>query len=186
MTNLVFLSSTALLAEGATEGGLGINALAFLSQLVSFGIVFFLLWKWGFPAILKTMDKRAEVIREGIENAERAKRDLTAANARADEILNDARRQAQETIERAAKAAQQEANRIREDAQAQAERINQQGIARIQQEVNRARTELSRQVVNLSIEAAEKVVKRSVSVDSKANRRLVEDFVTSTDKTRNN
>ena len=183
---MVLISTTVLLAEGAGGDGLGINAVAFLSQLVSFGIVFFLLWKWGFPAILKTMDKRAEVIREGIENAERAKKDLAAANERAEVILNDALHHDQETIERAAKVAQQEANRIREEAEAQAERINQQGIARIQQEVNRARTELSRQVVNLSIEAAEKVIKRSVSVDSKANRRLVEDFVASTDKTRNN
>ncbi|HET9920694.1 MAG TPA: ATP synthase F0 subunit B, partial [Ktedonobacteraceae bacterium] len=47
--------------------GLGINALAFLSQLVSFGIVFLLLWKWGFPLILRTMERRQAVIREGIE-----------------------------------------------------------------------------------------------------------------------
>jgi hypothetical protein len=28
------------------SGGLGINVFAFLSQLISFGIVFVLLWKW--------------------------------------------------------------------------------------------------------------------------------------------
>jgi F-type H+-transporting ATPase subunit b len=160
----------------AESGGLGINALAFLSQLISFLIVFVLLWRWLLPSILQTLDKRQATIREGIENAERAKRDLQEANARAEQILAEARRQAQDTIERAAKVAQQEANRIQEEARIRAEQISQQQIARIQQEANRARAELSRMVVNLSIDAAGKVISRSV--DTNDNRRLVEEFVT--------
>ena len=58
-------------------GGFGVNAVAFLSQLVSFGIVFFILWRWAFPAILKTLNRRQAVIQEGIENAERARRELS-------------------------------------------------------------------------------------------------------------
>ncbi|HTK07785.1 MAG TPA: F0F1 ATP synthase subunit B [Ktedonobacteraceae bacterium] len=160
----------------AATGGLGINAVAFLSQLVSFGIVFLILWRWGFPAITSILDKRAAVIQEGIENAEKAKRDLVAANERAEEILGEARREAQATIERAKNAATQEANRIREQAMKDAERISEQQIARVQQEANRARNELSRLVVNLSIDAAGRVVSRSL--DTNDNRRLVEDFVT--------
>jgi F-type H+-transporting ATPase subunit b len=156
-------------------GGFGVNALAFLSQLVSFGIVFLLLWRWGFPAILKTMNQRQAVIQEGIENAERAKRELDEATARAEQVMLEARRHAQETIEQAAKAAEAEANRIREEAYAQADQISKQQIARIQQEAARARAELNRLVVNLSINAASKVV--SKSVDSSDNRRLVEEFV---------
>jgi F-type H+-transporting ATPase subunit b len=52
------------------------------------------------------------VIQEGIENAERAKRDLAEATARAEQVLLEARRQAQETIANAAKAAEAEAIRI--------------------------------------------------------------------------
>ena len=165
-----------ILAQGSNIfTGLGINTFAFISQLVSFGIVFLILWRWGFPAIMRTLDKRQAVIREGIENAERAKHDLEEATARAEQILNEARRQAQETIERASKAAEREAKRIEEEAHARAEQILQQQVARIQQEAARARTELSRLVVNLSITAASKVI--SKSVDSNDNRRLVEEFV---------
>ena len=95
--------------------GFGINALAFLSQLVSFGIVFLLLWRWGFPLILSTLDRRQAVIREGIENAEKAKTALEEATARAEAVNADARRQAQETIAQAQKAAEREANRIMEE-----------------------------------------------------------------------
>ena len=156
-------------------GGFGINAVAFLSQLVSFGIVFLILWRWGFPAIIKILDRRQAVIREGVENAERARHDLENATRRADELLLDARRQAQDTIAQATKAAEAEANRIQEEAHARAEQIGKQEVARIQQEAARAHAEISRLVVNLSISAASKVI--SKSVDSKDNRRLVEEFV---------
>lgn len=155
--------------------GLGINTLAFISQLVSFGIVFYILWRWGFPVIIRMLDKRQEVIREGIENAERARHDLAEATARAEQILAESRRQAQETIAQAAKAAEREADRIEEEARTRAAQIEQQQIERIRQEAARARAELSRLVVNLSISAASKII--SKSVDSNDNRRLVEEFV---------
>ena len=158
-------------------GGLGINTFNFLSQLFSFAIVFLILWRWGFPAIIKTMERRQAVIREGIENAERAKRELQEANQRAEQILLEARRQGQEIIAQATKAAEREAQRIQEEAQERAHQFEQQQIARIRQEAARAREELSRLVVNLSIDAAGKVI--SKSVDTKDNRRLVEEFVSS-------
>lgn len=159
--------------------GLGINALAFLSQLISFGIVFVLLWKWGLPLIMKTMERRQAVIREGIENAEKAKRDLEEATARAQAEMLEARRQAQDIIAQAQKAGEREQARILEEAQARAEQIGQQQAARIQQEAARARAEISRLVVNLSIDAAGRVIGRSV--DDRDNRRLVEQFVTATE-----
>ena len=158
-------------------GGFGINFWAFLSQLVSFGIIFLVLWRWGFPVIIKTLNQRQAVIRESVENAEQARRDLEEATKRADALLLDARRQAQDTIAQAAKAAEAEASRIREEAHDQAEQISKQQVARIQQEAARARAELNRLVVNLSINAASKVI--SKSVDSSDNRRLVEEFVSS-------
>ena len=175
------MALTFILAQaGSLFTGLGINAWAFLSQLISFGIVFLILWRWGFPAIIKTLDRRTDVIREGVENAERARRDLQEANTRAEQILGEARRQAQETILQAEKAAEKTANSIQEEAQARAAQIEQQQVARIQQEAARAREELSRLVVNLSINAAGRVIGKSV--DTSDNRRLVEEFVSASEK----
>ena len=88
----------------------------------------------------------------------------------------------QTIIERAQKTAQQEAAHIVEDAHTRAEQIGQQQAARIQQEANRARNELSRLVVDLSIDASERVIGRSV--DNNDNRRLVQEFVTSSNTSR--
>jgi F-type H+-transporting ATPase subunit b len=165
-------------------GALGINAAAFLSQLASFLIVLFILGKYVLPVIQRTLDKRQTIIREGIENAEKAKHDLAEATSNAERIILAAKRQAQDVIERASQNAEQIAQQIQNEAREKAEKYSQQQIARIQQEANRARLELSREVVNLSIEAASKVINRSV--DSKDNRRLVEEFVTANDPARNN
>ena len=184
---MAIVAQSLVFAAGGSgiSDGLGINTWAFLSQLVSFLIVFIALWIWLLPILLKTMNNRQNVIREGVENAERAKRALAEADERSSQIITDARRQGQEIVERAQKIAEQEANRIREEAHAQADQIAQQNIARIHQEANRARTDLSRQVVNLSINAAGRVVGRWVNSDD--NRRLVEEFVTaSNDQARNN
>ena len=165
---------------GSALNTLGINGLAFISQLISFLIVLVLLGKFVLPRILQILDKRQAIIREGIENAEKAKQDLAAATSRAQHIINDASRQAQEIVDRATKNAEKVAHQIEEEARARAEQINQQGVARIQQEVNRARQELNREVVNLSVEIASKVISRSMR--TKDNRRFVEEFVASSDK----
>lgn len=161
--------------SGGLLGSLGINLLSFLAQLISFAIVFVILAKFGFPVIQRTLDQRRALIQEGIDNAERAKRDLAEATTNAEQLLRDARIQAQETIAQATKIAEKEALRIQEDAQVRAAQIEQQQVARIQQEATRARAELSRLVVNLSISAASKMI--SKSVDTNDNRRMVEEFV---------
>jgi len=156
-------------------GGLGINTWNFLSQLISFAIIFLILWRWGFPAMLRMLERRQAVIREGVESAEQAKRDLAEATARAEQVIAEARRQGQEVIAQATRAAEREADRIQAEAEARASQFEQQQIERIRQEAARARAEISRMVVTLSINAASKVIGKSV--DSNDNRRLVEEFV---------
>ena len=133
------LASSTVLVEASAGGSpldaLGINGLAFISQLISFIIVLVLLGKFVIPRILQTLDKRQAVIREGIENAKKARQDLATATARVEHIITDASRQAQEIIDRATKNAEQVARQIEEEAHIRAEQINQQQIARIQQEV---------------------------------------------------
>lgn len=161
--------------SGNLLGGLGINWPGFLSQAISFGIVLFILAKFAFPLIQRTLEKRTAIIQEGVENAERAKRELAEATANAERIIREARQQQQEIIAQAQKLADKERERIEEEARARAVQFEQQQVARIQQEAARARAEFSRLVVNLSIDAASKVISRSV--DTTDNRRLVEEFV---------
>jgi F-type H+-transporting ATPase subunit b len=155
--------------------GLGVNAYAFASQVVVFLILLFIMGKWVFPAIVKTLDKRALVIREGVENADRARQELAAAQQRVEALLDQARRDAQATLVKATQTAEQIRQEIRQQADADAAQIRAQNARRIEQEIAAAKAELSKQIADLAIMAAERVL--GSALDSQTNRRLIDEFV---------
>lgn len=155
--------------------GLGINVWMFVSQLVSFLILFFVLQRFAFPILMRTLDKRALTIQEGVENAERARHELADAQRRIEELMQQARLEAQQTLAQATKAGEHIRTEIEQEARDRARQIIDQAEQRIQQEVAQARVELREQVADLAILAAEHVI--GTNLDSATNRRLVSEFV---------
>ena len=156
-------------------GALGINIWMFLSQLFSFAVLLIVLARWGFPALTRTLDKRAQTIREGVENAEKARQQLAEAEKRIAGMMEEARLESQRTLEQALKAGEHVRSEIEAEARARAQQTVEQAQTRIQQEVAQARTELRPEVADLAILAAEHVI--GGSLDSATNRRLVNEFV---------
>jgi F-type H+-transporting ATPase subunit b len=157
--------------------GLGINVWMFASQLVSFFVLLVVLWRWVFPVLMRTLDKRALTIQEGVENARRAQRDLAEAQQRIAGMMEDARQQAQQTLDQALKAGEHIRTEIEQEGRDRARQLIEQAQTRIQQEVAQARNELRREVADLAIMAAERVI--GTSLDSATNRRLIDEFVQS-------
>jgi F-type H+-transporting ATPase subunit b len=155
--------------------GLGINVWMFASQLVSFLILFIVLRIWAFPILTRTLDKRALTIQEGVDNAQKAQRDLADAERRIAGMMEEARLQAQQTLDQALKAGEHVRAEIEQEARDRARQIIDQAQTRILQEVAQARNELRQQVADLAIMAAERVI--GSSLDSATNRRLVNEFV---------
>jgi F-type H+-transporting ATPase subunit b len=155
--------------------GLGINVWMFVSQLVSFLILVLVLQRWAFPVLMRTLDKRTLTIQEGVDNAERARRELSEAQQRIEGLMEQARQEAQETLAQAIKAGEHLRTEIEQDAQSRARQILDQAQDRIRQEVAQARIELRQQVADLAILAAERVI--GSSLDTATNRRLVDEFV---------
>src|SRR5579862_202172 len=137
---------------------LGINAAALAAQLIVFGIVLFILWRFVYPALTKTLDQRRENIRVGIENAEKSRRELADAEQRVAAMLDEARQEAQGVIAQATQAAQHVREEIEQQTQERARDIMTQAEKRIQQEITKARADLRQQVADLAILAAGKVV----------------------------
>lgn len=159
---------------------MGINVWMFLSQLVSFLILYFVLAKWAFPVLMRTLDKRAMTIQEGVENAEKARHELADTEKRISAMMEEARQEAQRTLEQAVRAGEHVRAEIEQEARARAQATIQQAQARIEQEVAQARADLRQQVADLAIQAAEHVI--GSSLDSSTNRRLVDEFVAQTRK----
>lgn len=154
---------------------LGINPGLLLAQLVNFGILYFILARFAFPALRKTLDARTANIREGIENAERAKTELAQAQQRSDSIILAAQQRGQQIINDAATAAERVKAQIEAEAKARAEEIAAQNRQRMAQEEAQAQNALREQTADLAIRAASAVVGKSM--DGADQRRLVNQFI---------
>lgn len=134
---------------------------------LSFGIVLFILGKFAWKPILKSLHEREDSIDEALNTANKAREDmkqlkfdnealLKEAKGERDAILHDAREIKDTIIEQSKIKANEEANRIIESAK---EAIQHEKLAAI--------TDLKNQVATLSIEIAEKILKEELSEDKK-------------------
>lgn len=154
---------------------LGINIGSLIAQLVAFAILLWVLNRFAFPVLMRTLDERQKTIQTGIENAARASQELKNAEKRVEAMLNDARVESQKVIASATHAAERLKADIEQQAQQRGREIEQQAGKRIEQQIAQAKAELRAHVADLSIAAAERVIGQSL--DSATNRRLVDEFV---------
>jgi F-type H+-transporting ATPase subunit b len=150
----------------------------FLAQCVSFLIVAALLHKFAYKPVLGVLEERRQKIAEGLANAEKMKQELAKAQAKAEEIFNQANAQAGKMIEeaRAAAAKVQEA----ETQKAIAAANNIVATTRQAMEAERVRmfVELRREFGRLVVSTTAKVTGKVLTPDDQqrlteeANRQL--------------
>lgn len=132
-------------------------------QMIVFLILVGFTMKFVWPPIATALDERAEKIKEGLAAADKAKSELSAANARVEEELAksrnetaqrlaDAERRAQAIIEEAKGRATEEGNKIVAAAKAEAE-----------QQTVKAREALREQVAALAVKGAEQILRKEVN-----------------------
>lgn len=145
---------------------MNINA-TLIGQMISFAVFVWFCMKFVWPPLMSAIEARQKSIADGLADAARATKDLDLAQAKAKDVLRDARKQSAELIEQA----NRRRNQIIEEAQIEArlerDKILAQGQAELDSAVNRAREELRGQVAALALAGAEQILKRSV--DAKAN-----------------
>ena len=131
--------------------------------LLAFGIVFYILAKYAWKPILKSLDEREKNISDSILSAENMRKEMDEMKSENEALLVKAReersqmmREAKEIrdkmIQDAKEQARKETNKIVADAQSV---INQQKMAAI--------TDLKNQVGNLVLEVSEKVLRRELN-----------------------
>ena len=70
-------------------------------MLLSFLVVFFLLAKYGFPAIVKAVEERKNFIDESLKNAREANEKLAGIQAESETLLREAREKQAQIIKEA-------------------------------------------------------------------------------------
>lgn len=127
-------------------------------MFVAFAVLFLLLWKFAWPAIMKGVDSRAELIDQGVLYAREAKEQLdnakqqaeefeAQARARQAEILREADRMKSQIIEKARSEASREAKKEMEAAKVAIEQARKEARQSFRDEVSAAALTIAQQVV---------------------------------------
>src|SRR6516165_10240022 len=106
-----------------TADTFGWNWKLFLSQVISFCIVAYLLQRFAYKPILTVLEERRRKIEEGQLNAEKIKKELAEAEKRYREILAKANADGQRMIDEARESSARLADRKQQEAIAAAEQI---------------------------------------------------------------
>lgn len=142
---------------------MNINA-TIIGQVISFLLFVFFCMKFVWPPIIGIMAEREKRIAEGLENADKAGRDLELAKEEATKKLRTAKEEAAAIIDQANKRAGQMIEEAKEQAREEGDRLKLAAQAEIDREKNRAKEELRKQVAALVLVGAERVLE--VSIDA--------------------
>ncbi len=143
---------------------------------VAFLIVLALLIKFAWKPILQSLEDRSNSIDSALNEAARAREEITKLQAGNEQLLREARNE-RDTILKEAKAMKDSiVGEAREKAQAEAARIIATARLEIDNQKKAAITELKNQVATLSIDIAEKLTREKLS-DAEKQKALNESLI---------
>ena len=142
-----------------------------IGQSFAFFVFVLFCMKYVWPPVTQILEERRKKIADGLDAAERARRDLDLAQDKAADELREAKKKSAEIIEMANKRATQIVDEAKDRAREEGQRLIAGAQSEIEQEVQRAREELRSQVAAIAVAGAEKILESSV--DQAANEELV-------------
>jgi len=132
-------------------------------EVVSFAILFFILYKFAFPGILGILEEREKKIKDSLDQAERHRSDAERKLKEYEAKLSAAGREAEGILAAAKERAQRLLEENEQRLTAEAERIKGDATRAIDQERRNAIQEIRTQTTELALMVAEKVVQRSLN-----------------------
>lgn len=130
-----------------------------------FGIVLFVLAKFGFPVISASVEQRAERIRHALEQSREAERRMDSLAKEQEALISRTLEERDALLKDAAQTRQQIISQARADARTEADTIIGDARKDIEIEKENALREVRRQIADISMTIAEKVVKKSLGED---------------------
>ena len=175
MMTLFLAAAEGGLAETAREIGeqFGFQKQLFISQVISFCIIAFLLHRFAYRRILRILEERRQTIAQSLANAEKIKQELASAQGKSQEILNQANLQANKQIEEARAVAAKVQEQETQKAIATANQIVAKAKEASEAELVRMKAELRKELVRLVAETTAKVSGKVLTMEDQ--KRLAEE-----------
>ena len=140
---------------------------------ITFLVVFFLLWKFGFPVITGMVKERQAFIDESLKKAHEANERLANIQMEGESILQEAREKQAQILKEAAETRDAIVEQAQTKARSEGARLLDEAKAAIEQEKKAAIADIRQQVATLSVQIAEKVLKKNLK-DDKAQMDLID------------
>ena len=134
-------------------------------MVLIFGIVFFILAKWGFPIISSSVESRSSRIADSLRKADEIDAKEAALGEEREQILAETRKEQDAILKQASAARDEILAKAKEDAAEETAKMIAHARTQIEAERVTAEAELRRQVALLSVEVAEKVLRERLSSD---------------------
>lgn len=132
-------------------------------MVVIFGVVFFILARFGFPVITGMVDKRNAYIQDSLKSAKEAQEKLAALAEEQAAMIDQARVEQERIIKEAAAVRDSMIEQAKAQAADEAAKMIEHARTEIAAERESAIRDIRAQVASISIEVAEKIVRKELS-----------------------
>lgn len=132
-----------------------------------FLVVLFILWRFGFPVIVKMVNERKRFIDESLDKAHQANIRLENIQKEGESILQEARQKQAQILKEAAETRDAIVAKAQEKAREEGNRLMAEAKAEIENEKQAALGEIRAQVAELSVKIAEKILRQELSSEPK-------------------
>ena len=170
MELLTNFASEAAANQGLLQA-LGIDWKLLVEQAIAFLILVWVLGKFVYPTLVKSIDQRRAAIESSLEEAKKVQEDSANAEEKIEKLLAEARKEADDIVKRS----HQEATTIVADAEAKAktraESFLKDAHAQLEADVNKARQILKKDTIGLVASATEQLLHEKV--DAKKDEALI-------------
>jgi F-type H+-transporting ATPase subunit b len=143
----------------------------FIWTILTFLVLVALLAKFAWRPLLEALDKRQELIRTSLDEAQQARVQLERLRGEASEILNRARAEAEGIVSKSWSDAEKLREELKKKARSEAETIVRNAEREIRLETQRALRQIRHEAVDLSVMIASKLIRRNLSKED--NERLI-------------
>jgi F-type H+-transporting ATPase subunit b len=147
--------------------------------IVCFLITLFVLRRYAFGPIQKSIDERRERIRQSLDEADRAREEARKLLEEHRKLIGSAKTDAEEILAEARRVAEANERRMRNELETDRQRRLEETRKQIEAETRRALEQIRLEVVDLSLLAAMKVTGKAL--DDADHRRLIDEAVADLD-----
>lgn len=153
-------------------------------MFLAFLCLYFILAKWVWPFIIKSIEERAETIDKGVAYSREAKAHLDNANEEAAQIKAKAQEERNEMLRETAKMRNELIEQARSKAAEEAQKVTEAAQVSIEQARKESEKQMRLEMGELALQIAEKVIRRNIA-DDDAQRALVDQYLNEVETNKN-